>query len=274
VPQLSIVVPTRNRSHLWRRRWLWSGLQLLARRDIELIIIDDHSEDETLAAIVGLLESDHLAYPVTLARCLTPQLMSDQASAAPDQVGFGLAKAPLILHLDDDLRIHPGLIDFILLLDLKRSVLWGQYRFVHSDGSPFPGISGRDYRHKFTRGHLTFAPLCAHRELHWGPMFAVPTSELHAIGGHNLEHRGYRNSDTRLGHRLVSSGCRSLLSVDERGIVDHLGLTWHMAHKRAPHVIEQHRRPPSEEPLIANGGRAYWTSPEFRASYELVASSP
>jgi hypothetical protein len=269
-PVLSIVVPTANRASLWRRRWLWSGLQALKRADIELIIIDDHSEDDTLAAVVSLLDSAPLAYPVTLARCLTPHVMEHQASAAPDQVGFGLAAAPLLLHLDDDLRIHPGLIDYVLELDLRRSVLWCQYRFVDDTGKPYPGRHALDGRAKFARRHLGTAPLCSRKELHWGAAFAVPTSEIRALGGHNLDHRGFRNSDTRLGHRLVSSGCRSLLAVDERGHVDHLGPTWHMAHKKQPALINAHRRPPEEESLVANGGLEYWTSPDFASSFEIV----
>jgi glycosyltransferase involved in cell wall biosynthesis len=272
-PVLSIIVPTANRASLWRRRWLWSGLLALERADIELIIIDDHSEDDTLAAVVSLLDSAPLAYPVTLARCLTPHVMEHQASAAPDQVGFGLAEAPLILHLDDDLRIDPGLVDFVLGLNLTRSVLWCQCLFVQDNGAPLTRRHALDYRLKFARGHIGIAPLCSHRELHWGPAFAVPTRELRAIGGHNIEHRGYRNSDTRLGHRLVANGCRSLLALDERGIVHHLGQTWHAQHKRQPAMITKHRRVPEEEPLVANGGLEYWTSPDFASSFEIVGST-
>jgi glycosyltransferase involved in cell wall biosynthesis len=274
IPTLSIAVPTHNRAALWRSGWLLDGLRELAQPDLELLIVDDHSTDDTIVVLTDVLSARPLAYPVTLARCLTPPTSDNRASAAPDQVGFGLATAPLLLHLDDDLRIDPRLVDFILDLDLTRRVLWLQLSFATPDGKPMHGTFSRDSRARYAHGHNAIAPLCPHRELHWGPAFCAPTRELRAIGGHNLEHRGYRNSDTRLGRRLVNHGCQSLLAVDPRGFATHLGPTWYRAHQRDRALVRASRRPPTDEPTIANGGAAYFDSPDFRSSFEILARFP
>jgi glycosyltransferase involved in cell wall biosynthesis len=274
VPTVSVIVPTHNRAQLWRNGWLLAGLRAIAAPETEIIIVDDHSTDDTLDFLRATFARLKLPSSVTLAQCLSPPTRVNRASAAPDQVGFGLARAPLILHLDDDLRIHPGLLNFLSEINLSRTVLWLQNQFVDTNGLILPGHRGRDSRLPFARGHSIIAPLCPRRQLHWGGGFAVPTTEILAIGGHTLELRGFRNSDTRLGTRLIGAGLRSLLALDPRGIVDHFGPTWYRSHLRDTAAVNESRRAPRGEPVTANGGRAYFNSPDFAASFSTVAQFP
>jgi hypothetical protein len=271
-PTVSILVPTHNRAHVWRSGWLLDTLHAIDRGDIELIIVDDHSTDDTLDLLTRELAARPLSYPATLARCCFDRIGANPASAGPDNVAFGLAQAPLLLHLDDDLRVDPGIVDYALSLSLTRSVLWLQLQFLDGDRRVIPGPLGADSRLRYARGHHSVAPLCPRRPLHWGGGFAVPTSEIRAIGGHAMELRGWRNSDTRLGERLVRHGCRSLLALDPRGIVAHLGPTWYRAHRSDRALIARSRYPAGDDPVIANGGPAFWSSAELAAATEILGT--
>jgi len=269
-PVLSVVVPTRNRAHLWRRGWLLNPLRQICQPGLELVVVDDNSTDDTIGTLSAELTARRLACPVTLARCLSPIANPDQASAAPDNVAFALAAAPLVLHFDDDLRPHPEVAQFVLGLDLTRSILWLQYRFTAPDGSPQTGPAAADSRLRFTVGHQTIAPLCKFKAHHWGSAWAVHAADFRAIGGHNMALRGARNSDTRLGTRLVRHGLRSLLALDYRGIYDHLGPTWYMLNKHNHRAVRENRRDGRSEPVIANGGADYWSSPDCLNSFEVI----
>ena len=275
-PVVSVIIPTRNRQHLWQNGWLLSGLEAQAANDFEVIIVDDHSDDGTLdylAAHFGYNKPKPPPFPVTLCRSLHTRPAPNAASAIPDNIGFGLARADTILHLDDDLKIHRGLVQFVRNLDLTASIVWGQLQFCYNHGHQVPGRAGKDSRLRFATGHTRLAPLPARLQLHWGGIFAVKTSKLRAIGGHNLEHAGWRNSDTRLGDRLVRSGLRSFLALDPRGIVQHLGQSWFREHQRDTKLITESRWPLGDEDVIANDGPRFWSSTWFRSSHEITFRS-
>ncbi|HEX6536105.1 MAG TPA: glycosyltransferase family A protein [Gemmatimonadaceae bacterium] len=90
MPEITVVIPTRDRSALLRRTVRCA----LRQRDVDLqvVVVDDASRDDTAAAIAGLGDPR-----VTLVRNARPE----GVSAARNR-GIGLAAAEWIALLDDD----------------------------------------------------------------------------------------------------------------------------------------------------------------------------
>ena len=98
-PQISVVVPSRNRSHLLTRL-----LRCLAdQRGVnafEVIVVDDCSDDDTAHVLAQL--ADQSPFPLTAASTKRPA-----GAAAARNVGWRLATAPLVAFTDDDCRPEP-----------------------------------------------------------------------------------------------------------------------------------------------------------------------
>jgi hypothetical protein len=116
---------------------------------------------------------------------------------------------------------------------------------------------------------LGIIPLARSAQVHWGGGWACPRAALLEIGGHCRHLAAFRNSDTRLGNRLVRSGLTSFLGTCPELIADHLGPTWYGRHLHDSQAIRDSRGP-SFGPTIANGGPAYWTSDTCRQSYREI----
>jgi hypothetical protein len=177
--------------------------------------------------------------------------------------------------MDDDCRLHPGACERIraLLQDLPRSIIWLKSNFVQADGTPlvdYPRVDSRLAQAdrfnwpKLPGGIIQLPPT---RVVHWGAAWAVPLRELRAIGGHCLATAQFRNTDTRLGSRLVAAGCSSFVGNCPELSSDHLGPTWLVSHKNDAEAIRQSRGPYSGR-TIANGGPNFWTSDWIRAAYK------
>lgn len=103
--QISIVIPTHNRSQILR-----ATLSALARQTVdptiyEVILVADGCQDDT-AAVVKSLE---LPYALTLLE--QPGL----GAATARNRGAAAAGAPLLLFLDDDKEAAPGLVEAHLM---------------------------------------------------------------------------------------------------------------------------------------------------------------
>lgn len=100
VPACAVVVPTRDRAP-----WLASALRDLAATaplDVEVLVVDQ-SDPEHLAlgaAVVGALDDPRFSHVAVTTRGL------------PDARNAGMAAtvAPVVLFLDDDVRVMPGLV--------------------------------------------------------------------------------------------------------------------------------------------------------------------
>jgi glycosyltransferase involved in cell wall biosynthesis len=99
-PQISVVVPSRNRAHLLAR--LLGCLADQRGADaFEVIVVDDCSEDGTEQVLAQL--SGTTPFPLVVARTERPA-----GSAAARNVGWRLATASLVAFTDDDCRPQPG----------------------------------------------------------------------------------------------------------------------------------------------------------------------
>lgn len=96
---VSVVVPTRNRSSLLARL-----VECLANQSgidsFELIVVDDCSVDDTLVALEHLASA--ASFPIVVGRTARPG-----GAGAARNVGWRLARSPIVAFTDDDCRPHP-----------------------------------------------------------------------------------------------------------------------------------------------------------------------
>lgn len=101
-PELSVVVPTYRRPGLLGRLLASLREQVLDPGRFEIIVVDDHSGDETERVLTGAEDGMPHLRPVAQPRNLGP--------AAARNRGVEEARAQLILFLDDDISAPPGLV--------------------------------------------------------------------------------------------------------------------------------------------------------------------
>jgi len=261
-PSLSVIIPTRNRAELWRSGWVLESLRAQTRPPDELVVALDHTQDDTL----DVLRDWSVPSRFRILEVLSPRPQGDPASAIPDNCLFAAATGDVLVHLDDDIALGPDFCRRALeFLELKpRSIIWARLRFVTADHSPLTDHPPVDYRPTMAaKRHWPASPdgifpLPSHWCVHWGAAYAVRQSEVLAIGGHDLQLAGYRNTDARLGGRLVRAGLTSYVTSKDEHAAEHLGTT---------HRAKARSTGPTSGPQIANGGLEYWTSEAYRQSY-------
>src|SRR6185369_5072782 len=99
MPKVSVIIPTRNRCRLLRRA---IESAQLAGTDVEIVVVDVASEDETASACAGLASRGVIHY-VRMSRPLPP--------ACARNAGLLSCTAPYISFLDDDDIRLPGSLD-------------------------------------------------------------------------------------------------------------------------------------------------------------------
>jgi glycosyltransferase involved in cell wall biosynthesis len=274
VPTLSIIVPTRNRTNLWRSAWLLDSLRAQTEPPDELVIALDHTEDETLAAITADISTRPARFPVKILDVLAPRPGPFPASGIPDNCAFHAATGEVILHVDDDIRLPP---DFCrrtrnLFEDLPQAAVWYLMTFVDQNHKPLP--AGTDWRIPHIEKNLSTRLPGAlikpdiHSMLFTGAIFATTRHIIRTIGGHALETCGYHNQDTRLGNRIARL-FPSYISTSVHTRSEHLGTTWHMQHRTESKTLRDAYGPP-RDPKICNGGPTFWNSSWFNNAYRLT----
>jgi glycosyltransferase involved in cell wall biosynthesis len=277
MPTLSVIVPTRNRADLWRRRWLLDSLIAQTDQPDELVITLDHPEDDTLDTIQDQLEHHRPGFACKLIEVLAPRATPMPASGIPDNCAFHAAAGNIILHVDDDISLPHDFCRRMRMLfeDLPPAVIWAQLAFVDADHNRLPSHDGNDCRswlavkHHWQRhpGGLVQMPI--REQVHWGAVFTLCARDLRKIGGHALDHCGWHNTDTRLGNRLARSGINSYLTTLPETSALHLGKTWYAQHAREPLAI-RYSQGTTTGPRIANGGLAFWSSDWFKTAYREI----
>ena len=98
---VSFVVPVRNGARLIAET-LKSIAAQADGRPLELIVVDDGSEDETWEVLGAFRQRLEESMPVTMMRC------DGVGAAAAINAGVALARYPIVCQVDQDVRIHPG----------------------------------------------------------------------------------------------------------------------------------------------------------------------
>jgi GT2 family glycosyltransferase len=183
LPLTSVVVPAYNRASTIRKA-IWSVLAQSAR-DLEVVVVDDGSTDNTLQAVQDIAKCD--------ARVRVVRHGSNQGAQAARNTGIHAARGEWIAFLDSDDTWLPSSLDVRLAAARSRKV-----HVVHSPGFVLrfggservtfevPALSGNVYR-QLLRGA--------------GPVFQallVSAKALRTIGGLDEAIVAYQEWDTAI----------------------------------------------------------------------------
>ncbi|HWE38644.1 MAG TPA: glycosyltransferase family A protein [Isosphaeraceae bacterium] len=200
-PPLSVVVPVRDGSAALRR--CLRGLRDSGRADVELIVVDDGSTDDSAAVAAGF-GAVVLRHP----RPLGP--------AAARNAGARVATAPLVFFLDADVVLHPDAIEKALArfdADPGLVALFGSY----DDAPDAPGLVSRfrNLLHHFTHQQGTFCDDARPVHTFWTGCGAIRRAVFLDHGGFDpLLYRRPAIEDIELGYRLTRDGHRIVLARD------------------------------------------------------------
>jgi serine acetyltransferase/GT2 family glycosyltransferase len=100
VPRISVVAPSYNRHDSLERLLLQLAKQDLDAGDLEVVVVDDGSKTDPTERLRAL----PLPYALTVVR------QENAGAAAARHRGVLEAKAPVVLFLDDDMQIGPGVV--------------------------------------------------------------------------------------------------------------------------------------------------------------------
>lgn len=154
-PQVSVVLPTHNRAHLLQRAVASVLQQTLS--DLELIVVDDGSTDETALVLSGIIDQ----------RLVTVRLDERRGAAAARNAGIRKARAPLVAFQDSDDEWLSDKLERQVDL-LRRSApavraVGGRYRIVAPSMSGHvttPYLeSGANYEREVLDGACSITPL-------------------------------------------------------------------------------------------------------------------
>ena len=202
-PQVSIVVPTRNRAQ--RLRALLHSLALQDGPSREVIVVDNASDDETLAAVADADEAvDAHVRAIHLPRPMGPAVARNR--------GWRSARGALVVFTDDDVVAQPGWL----------AALWAAHErdpdaLIQGHTQPDPREAQR--LSAFSRSQEATGP---------GPWFqtcniAYPRALLERLGGFDESFWEAAGEDTDLGWRAVEAGTRV--------IYEPAAVNWHAVHE-------------------------------------------
>jgi glycosyltransferase involved in cell wall biosynthesis len=224
-PQLSIVIPTRN-----RREVLLQTLRSLAAQTIprspegmqpyryEVIVVADGCTDGTVQAVQGLASTEE--WRVASSGEGTELIVLEQrwsgASAARNR-GMRAARGEVLLLLDDDITAHPNLVNAHLSHHLYQqqahstpSVVLG--RIIPEKGR---GLLHYYLRRSFHNRHLRLQKSVPEfTDLYTGNV-SVPTQAALEVGG--LDESLNYGEDAELGYRLSKLGLTFIYAPDAIG---------------------------------------------------------
>jgi len=134
----SIIIATHNRPHLLRRA---VESAFLAGTDVEVIVVDDASTDETAAVCRDLAGIKYV------------RVERNQGVAGARNLGLLISTGEYITFLDDDDVRLPGSIDRqinLLQADSEAGLIYGQARLIDQNGKP----TNQHYPHACPRGDV------------------------------------------------------------------------------------------------------------------------
>jgi GT2 family glycosyltransferase len=200
---ISIVVPTRNRAA--RLRALLASLAGQEAAPFEVIVVDNASEDETLAAVADAdAEAGAHIRAIHLPQAMGPAIARNR--------GWRAARGRLVVFTDDDVVAPPGWLAAIAAAHER-----DPQAVVQGRTEPDPREAGR--LSAFSRSQSATGP---------GPWFqtcniAYPRELLERLGGFDETFWEAAGEDTDLGWRAVEAGARV--------VYEPAALNWHAVHE-------------------------------------------
>jgi glycosyltransferase involved in cell wall biosynthesis len=252
-PELSVVIPTFNRSEHLRVCLDALVQQTQPASDFEVVVVDDGSSDGT----EEMLERISTAFALHVVR------QENQGYGAARNHGVEVASGRYLLFLDDDVVASPELVAEHLRVQREHGGA------VVVAPKLLPNRANRLTR-DLAENRLNYYRRLAERPLTYGDCWAgnlsVPRSEFLAVGGFAVDLR--REVDTELGYRLQADGVR-LVFAPHAVATDHDPETVQErladAELRGANTLELWRRHP---PMISRSALA--GHPEF-LSRSLIA---
>ncbi|MFZ2640990.1 MAG: glycosyltransferase family A protein [Verrucomicrobiia bacterium] len=279
--RITLAIPTFNRLDLWRRQILWQSLlSQSCTEDLEVLICDDGSTDDTVACLAHSLRATPPPFRVRLFRTLAPKSLPTQASALPDNVLFKEASGDWIVHLDDDGWVHRDLVRWVRshVPPAAPAIWWGRLVFCDPPTLlPYPGQRGLDPRiprHRIPDQGVT--PMRKDWAAEWGALWITRMEIVRRIGGHEMENIEWRGGDSRFGAR-IRQVARCYFAADAATTFWHVGIPWQRQQIEAGRlrdVVKLQRLPQygTADPaqIVVNGGDAFWTSGLLDSMYEEI----
>jgi len=207
-PELSVIVPTRNRSEMVRRCIDALADQTEDFDSFEVIVIDDGSTDGGIREMV-----DGLATPFSL----TAIEIEWGGRSKARNAGIEAARGELCLFLDDDVVSAPGLVAAHLAGHRA-----GDGRLCIGTLEQVNPANGDWYTRAFARGWTRHFERLEHKQATWsdsyGGNISAPTSVLREIGGFapDLD----TGNDIDLGFRLCEAGLEPTFIPDAHALHD------------------------------------------------------
>jgi peptidoglycan/xylan/chitin deacetylase (PgdA/CDA1 family) len=202
-PELSVVIPTRNRSRQLRACLASLETQTAAAGEFEVVVVDDGSTDETRS----LLSSLKPRFALTVVEA------SGAGVSAARNAGAARAAGAVLLFLDDDEEADPGLVSGHLALHRRERGVAGQgaiARRVPDGADPYARMQaqeGNERIHELAGRPLTYWDCCAGN-------LSVAREVFDAVGGFATDMP--RENDTELAYRLHAAGVRFVFLPDAR----------------------------------------------------------
>jgi glycosyltransferase involved in cell wall biosynthesis len=195
IPDISVVIPTRDRRELLLEALGALGSQTLATRRFEVIPVVDGSTDGTAGALADL--------PAPYV--LRPIIQPAKGRAAACNAGIRAAKGAIVVLLDDDMLPTAGFLEAHVRAHVANDHV-GVLGPVPIRPEIPGSAAGRYVAKKFDR-HLSRlskgAPI-GFRELYTGN-FSASVADLHKVGLFDEQFTTYGNEDGELGIRLLEA---------------------------------------------------------------------
>lgn len=190
---VSVVVPTRGRAAALGR--LLGSLAADATTPAEIVVVVDGEDDVDSAEVASRLGARVVTQPWS-------------GRAAARNRGAALADGDVLLFLDDDIEVLPGLVRAHLAAhaDHSATVALGDYPVVLPS---VPNAAERAVWAWWEDAH--HARRNAHRlgAMHvWSGNLSLGRARFEAVGGFDPRFLGYGSEDVELGHRLLAAGAR------------------------------------------------------------------
>ncbi len=204
-PLISVIVPVYNgREVLGPCLAAIRAQEGIARKEVELIVVDDGSSDGGADAAAGLADR-------------VIRLEENRGAAAARNRGAREARADVVVFVDADVFLEKDALAAISKLFQERpdiSAAVGRYAELPAR----PGLVNL-YHNLFTNYHHDLSP--EEIDWFWGAIGAVRKEALFAVGGFDERYQGASAEDMELGLALAAAGHKILFRPEIQGAHGH-----------------------------------------------------